>query len=57
MAKGFSVNLTNNHGTRRAELGAIAYEYNNNTEVRCRADTDDPVQVGFSKISILMIQG
>ena len=57
IAKGFSVTTSSTGDNRRAELQAIAYEYNNNTEVRCRATTDVPVQVKFSNTSILMIQG
>ena len=57
MDKGFSATSTNNGGTIRAELQAIAYDYNNNTEVKCRAINDDPVQILFSNTSILMIQG
>ena len=56
MDKGFSV-TTSGTGTIRAELQAIAYEHNNNTEVRCRALTDDPSEIVFSNTSILMIQG
>ena len=56
IAKGFSV-ITSGTGTIRAELQAIAYEYNNNTEVKCRAVTDEPLQAVFSNTSILMIQG
>ena len=48
---------TSNGGTVRARLQATAYEYNNNTNIRCRASTDDPFQVEFSDTSILMIQG
>ena len=57
MDKGFSATSTNNGGTRRAELQGTAYEYNNNTEVRCRALTDKPLQLVFSDTAILMIQG
>ena len=55
--KGFSVSSTSYGGTVRAELQAIAYEHNNNTEVRCRASAYDPFQVDFSDTSRLMIQG
>ncbi|XP_019860769.1 PREDICTED: uncharacterized protein LOC109589086 [Amphimedon queenslandica] len=57
IVKGFSVTSSVHNGTRRAELQAIAYEHNNNTEVRCRASTDEPLQVEFSDTAILMIQG
>uniref|UniRef100_A0A1X7TPR6 Fibronectin type-III domain-containing protein n=1 Tax=Amphimedon queenslandica TaxID=400682 RepID=A0A1X7TPR6_AMPQE len=55
--KGFSVTTSSNGGTIRAELQALAYDHNNNTEVRCRAITDEPLQVEFSDTAILMIQG
>ncbi|XP_019858543.1 PREDICTED: uncharacterized protein LOC109586776 [Amphimedon queenslandica] len=54
--KGFSVTTSSNGGTIRAELQALAYDHNNNTEVRCRAITDEPLQVEFSDTAILMIQ-
>ena len=57
IAKGFIGTSTNNGSTRRAELQATAYKYNNNTEVRCRALTDEPLQAVFSDTAILMIQG
>uniref|UniRef100_A0A1X7TJJ9 Fibronectin type-III domain-containing protein n=1 Tax=Amphimedon queenslandica TaxID=400682 RepID=A0A1X7TJJ9_AMPQE len=57
IAKGFIVTATYNNGTIRAGLTAIAYDCNNNTEVRCRALTYDPLQVEFSNTTILMIQG
>ena len=56
-AKGFSVSSSSTGDTIRAELQAIAYDYNNNTEVRCRASTNHLPQLEFSNISILMIQG
>uniref|UniRef100_A0A1X7TG67 Fibronectin type-III domain-containing protein n=1 Tax=Amphimedon queenslandica TaxID=400682 RepID=A0A1X7TG67_AMPQE len=55
--KGFSVSSTSSGGTVRAKLQAIAYEHNNNTEVKCRASTDHPFQVKFSDTSRLIIQG
>ena len=57
VAKGFTVITSSNGGTIRAELQAIAYEHNNNTEVRCRAVTYDPLQSVFSDTALLMIQG
>ena len=56
IAKGFSV-ITSDIGTKRAELQAIAYYDNNNTKVKCRAVTDEPLQAVFSNTSILIIQG
>ena len=55
-AKGFSV-ATSGTDTIRADLQAIAYEHNNNTEVKCRASNDDPPQVEYSDTAMLMIQG
>ena len=55
--KGFTPRLKNGNGTIRAELQVIAYEHNNNTEVKCRTSTDDPPQVNFSNTAILKIQG
>ena len=57
MDKGFSVTTSDTGGTRRAELQAMAYDHNNNTEVSCRASTDDPPEIVFSDTVILMIQG
>ena len=57
IAKGFTGTSTNNGGTRRAELQAIAYEHNNNTNISCTAITLSPLQTETSNISVLMIQG
>ena len=52
---GFSVTTNDGaNGTKRGELQAIAYEHNNNTEVRCRAVTN---VVNWSNTALLMIQG
>ena len=56
-SKGFNLATSNNGGVRRAELQAIAYDHNNNTNVSCRATTDDPPQVEYSNTSVLLIQG
>ncbi|XP_019857985.1 PREDICTED: uncharacterized protein LOC109586252 [Amphimedon queenslandica] len=50
IAKGFSETVFNNGGTREAELEAMAYDYNNNTEVKCRAINDEPFVIVFSII-------
>uniref|UniRef100_A0A1X7UGX7 Fibronectin type-III domain-containing protein n=1 Tax=Amphimedon queenslandica TaxID=400682 RepID=A0A1X7UGX7_AMPQE len=55
--RGFSATSTNNGGTRKVELQAIAYNYNNNTKLTCRAVTYIPLQAVSSNISVLMIQG
>ena len=58
IAKGFSATSTINGGNDiTAELHATAYDYNNNTEIKCRAINDAPVQILFSNTAILMIQG
>ena len=54
--KGFSV-ATSGTDTIRADLQGTAYEDNNNTEVKCRASTDDPPEIMFSNTAMLMIQG
>ena len=56
MNKGFTV-TTSGSGTIRAELQAIAYDFNNNTNIRCRASTDNPPAILLSNTSVLMIQG
>uniref|UniRef100_A0A1X7TVX0 Fibronectin type-III domain-containing protein n=1 Tax=Amphimedon queenslandica TaxID=400682 RepID=A0A1X7TVX0_AMPQE len=55
--KGFSVTSSTSGGNRSAALQAIAYDHNNNTEVRCVAVTYDPPQIVRSDTAILMIQG
>ena len=57
IVKGFSETVFNNGGAREAELTAIAYDDNNNTEVQCRAITDEPFDIVLSNTAILMIQG
>ena len=57
MADGFSSFCRKTNGTMRAELKAKAYEHNNNTEVKCRAITNEPPETEFSNTVILMIQG
>ena len=56
---GFSVTTSSDAGsdTKKAELQVIAYEHNNNTEMRCRAGTDEPLQVILSNTALLRIQG
>uniref|UniRef100_A0A1X7TVE6 Fibronectin type-III domain-containing protein n=1 Tax=Amphimedon queenslandica TaxID=400682 RepID=A0A1X7TVE6_AMPQE len=58
MAKGFSPSISGTAGsTIRAELQAIAYDHNNNTEINCTAITLSPLQTEASDTVILMIQG
>ena len=56
MNKGFIV-TTSGTGTIRAELQAIAYDFNNNTNIRCRASNDDPPAIFLSNTALLLIQG
>uniref|UniRef100_A0A1X7UTW5 Fibronectin type-III domain-containing protein n=1 Tax=Amphimedon queenslandica TaxID=400682 RepID=A0A1X7UTW5_AMPQE len=55
-AKGFSV-TSSGTGTIRAELEAIAYEHNNNTEINCTAITLSPLRAVTSNTVVLTIQG
>ena len=56
ISKGFTV-TTSGTGTLRTELQAIAYDFNNNTNITCRAITDKPLTAVFSNTSVLLIQG
>uniref|UniRef100_A0A1X7SQC6 Uncharacterized protein n=1 Tax=Amphimedon queenslandica TaxID=400682 RepID=A0A1X7SQC6_AMPQE len=56
IANGFTISTFNNGGTRRAELQAIAYDYNNNTNISCAVATLTPVVVQHSDTVLLMIQ-
>ena len=56
MNKGFTAS-TSGSGTLRGDLQAIAYDFNNNTNITCRASTDDPLVILFSNTAVLMIQG
>ena len=56
MNKGFTAS-TSGIGTLRGDLQAIAYDFNNNTNITCRASTDDPLVILFSNTAVLMIQG
>ena len=55
-SKGFTV-TTSGTDTLRGELQAIAYDFNNNTNIRCRASTDDPFVILLSNTAVLIIQG
>ena len=55
MNKGFTVS-TSGTGTIRGDLQAIAYDFNNNTKIRCNAITD-PQTIVPSNTSLLLIQG
>ena len=56
MNKGFTAS-TSGTDTLRAELQAIAYDFNNNTNIRCRASTDNPPTILLSNTAVLMMQG
>ena len=46
------------NGTRTGELQAIAYDFNNNTNIRCRASNDGPPATAVrSDTGLLLIQG
>ena len=55
--KGFSVITNNRGGYRIGKLQAIAYNFNNNTNITCRAITDQPLTLVFSNTAVLLIQG
>ena len=57
MNKGFTITTSSTGSTLRGELQAIAYDFNNNTNIRCRASTDNPPAILFSTTVVLMIQG
>ena len=60
--KGFTFTLPANpggpNGTLTGRLQAIAYNSNNNTDIRCRASNDGPpATVELGNTSVLLIQG
>ena len=57
MSKGFAVSTGGSGGIRRGELQAIAYDFNNNTNIRCRAITYTPLTAVLSNTAVLLIQG
>ena len=57
ISKGFAVATSGTGGIRRGELQAIAYDYNNNTNIKCRVSTDSPSETLFSDTAVLLIQG
>ena len=56
MNKGFTAS-TSGAGTLRGELQAKAYYFNNNTNIRCWALSDNPPAIFLSTTAVLMIQG
>ena len=57
ISKGFTVTISGTGGTLRGQLQAIAYDFNNNTNIKCRASTDNPSVSMFSNTAVLLIQG
>ena len=55
--KGFFVSTSANGNNRKGQLEVTAYEFNNNTNITCRASTDAPPKIVFSDIAVLLIQG
>ncbi|XP_019860563.1 PREDICTED: uncharacterized protein LOC109588903 [Amphimedon queenslandica] len=53
--RGFSFETSNDNDARTAQLQGTAYEFNNNTSIRCRVDTNNASL--SSDVAILMIQG
>ena len=54
---GFTATTSELNGTTIARLQAIGYDFNNNTEIQCRASNDAPPTVVFSDTALLLIQG
>ena len=54
---GFTSTTGELNGTTIARLQAIAYDFNNNTKIQCRASNDAPPTVVFSDTAFLLIQG
>ena len=57
ISKGFAVSTGSTGGIREGELQAIAYSFNDNTNIRCRVSTDSPPEILFSDTAVLLIQG
>ena len=57
ISKGFALLTSGTGGIRRGELRAIAYDFNNNTNITCRAITDEPLTAVSSNTAVLLIQG
>ena len=60
--KGFAASTNESAGPngttiRKGKLQAIAYNYNNNTNISCRASNDSPPTAVFSTTAVILIQG
>ena len=55
MDKGFTPSTSGSYNLRTGILQAIAYDFNNNTNITCRASND--AVVNYSKPAFLLIQG
>ena len=53
---GFTVSTNGSYALRTGTLQAIAYDYNNNTNITCRATNNKSMTV-YSKRALLLIQG
>ena len=54
--KGFTQSTNGSYDLRDGTLQAIAYDFNNNSNITCRATNDDPA-VNYSDTALLLIQG
>ena len=54
--KGFTQSTSGSYYFKTGRLQAIAYDINNNTNIRCRASNDVPT-VRYSETALLLIQG
>ena len=56
--KGFVESTKDSGPFKNGTLRAIAYDFNNNTNITCKAsNNDDPPAVNYSKPALLSIQG
>ena len=55
--KGFVESTDESGRFRNGTLRAIAYDFNNNTNITCTASRDEPPAVNYSKPALLLIQG
>ena len=56
--KGFAQSTNGSYYLRNGTLRAIAYDFNNNTKITCKASNDNkPPAVNYSEPALLLIQG
>ena len=55
--KGFTQSTNGSYHLRDGTLQAIAYDFNNNTNITCRASNDEPPAANYSDTALLLIQG